>query len=58
MEAEKMGVRKQEQIMKIVISGIIIIVLGVAAVVKNGSDKKKIQQADKNIQEVTSSIGK
>lgn len=53
-----MGVRKQEQIMKIVISGIIIIVLGVAAVVKNGSDKKKVQQADKNIQEVTSSISK
>jgi hypothetical protein len=38
-----MSLRKQEEIMKIVISGIIIIVLGVVAVFKNHTEMKNIQ---------------
>jgi hypothetical protein len=46
-----MSLRKQEEIMKIVISGVIIIVLGVVAVYKNHSEKKNIQPANGYSQE-------
>jgi hypothetical protein len=45
-----MSVRKQEEIMKIVISGVIIIVLGVVAVFKNHTEKN-IQSANGYTQE-------
>jgi hypothetical protein len=46
--------RKQEQIIRIVISGIIIIILGIVAIVKNNSQEKNIQPVNTYIQESSS----
>ncbi len=46
-----MGFRKQEEIIKIVVSAIIIVILGIVAAVKNHAEKKEVQPTKRLIQE-------